>query len=159
RARLLREEETIAALREAQAYTKAQGEIASEYRDIYKEAQAVSLVWRVLCRAEARKTVSGDQKTGMKEGSEYYPQLFTSAQQLRASFTESEMAVCMNAYELVKAKYRFTEAFDPAEIDMWAERLSEALTGPLWLSRLDSALWPALLTSLAQRVCSLLEML
>lgn len=160
RVRLLRVEETIACLRAAQAYAKSNAELPAEYGDIYKESQAVELIARALCRPEPRNLVEGSVKAGgMREGVSYYPQLFTSAAQLRASFTENEIAVCLNAYEVVKAKYRCTESFEPAELDKWAARLSDTLLGPLWLSRLDSAHWPALLTCLAQRVVSLSESL
>lgn len=159
RVRMLRSEETIACLKAAQAYAKQNGEISTEYGDIYKESQAAELIAKSLCRPEPRTMVEGSRSTGMREGVQYYPQLFTSSAQLRASFTENEIAACLNAYEVVKAKYRCTDSFEPAEIDKWAARLSDTLLGPLWLSRLDSAHWPALLMSLASRVTSLSESL
>lgn len=150
RMRLLRTEETIAALKEAQEYAQKNGEVSKDYGDIYKESQAVALITRALCRSDMRE---------MPNGMRYYPQLFTSSQQLRASFTENEIAVCLNQYEVTKAKYRCFESFEPEELDKWAARLSDTLLGPLWLGRLDSAHWPALLMSLAQRVRALSESL
>lgn len=150
RMRLLRAEETIACLKEAQEYARSKGEVSKEYGDIYKEAQAVSLIARALCHPTTRT---------LPNGTPYYPQLFTSAAQLRASFTENEISVCLNQYEVTKAKYRFVESFSPEEIDMWAARLSDVMLGPLFLGRLDSSHWPALLTCLAQRVQSLSESL
>lgn len=150
RVRMLRAEEDIAALKEAQAYAKENAEVSKDYGDIYREAQAVALISRVLCRPEQRELPSGTR---------YYPQLFTSSAQLRASFTSNEIAVCLNAYEVVKAKYRCLDAFEPAELDKWAARLSDTLLGPLWLGRLDSTHWPALLMCLAQRVQFLSESL
>ena len=147
RMRMLREEETIAALKEAQAYAKQNGEIGkTEYGDIYKEAQACAVIAKSLCRAE--------QQT-LPNGSKYYPQLFTETKQLRASFTENEIAVCLNALEVLKAKYRCYEEWSEEDLDKWAERLSDAFAGPLWLGRLDSAHWPDLIYGLARKVVAL----
>jgi hypothetical protein len=150
RVRLLREEETVAAIKEAQEYAKQFGEQGPTYGDIYKEAQACTLMARALCRPTKAK---------LPNGTEYYPQLFTETRQLRSSFTANEIAVCLNAHEVTKAFYRCSEDFSEAEIDKWAERFGDALTGPLWLSRLDSALWPELMWSLGRRVLELKEML
>jgi hypothetical protein len=150
RMRLLRSEETIACLREAQEYARSKGEVSKEYGDIYKEAQAVALIARALCHPNTRT---------LPNGTPYYPQLFTSAAQLRASFTENEISVCLNQYEVTKAKYRCMESFSPEDVDKWAARLSDTMLGPLFLGRLDSSHWPALLTCLAQRVQSLSESL
>jgi hypothetical protein len=146
RMRLLREEENISCLKEAQEYARSKGEVSKEYADIYKEAQAVALIARALCHPTSRN---------LPNGTAYYPQLFTSSAQLRSSFTENEIAVCLNQYEVTKAKYRCMESFSADEIDKWAARLSDAMLGPLFLGRLDSSHWPALLTSLAQEVQSL----
>ena len=156
RMRLLREEETIDCLREAQAYAKANAEIPAQYGDIYREAQAVAVIARTLCHSKPRRMVGA---SGAQDGPEYYPQLFTSSAQLRASFMSDEIAACLNGYEVVKAKYRCLESFSADEIDKWAARLSDAMLGPLFLGRLDSSHWPALLTCLAQRVQSLSESL
>lgn len=146
RVRLLREEESIAALKAAQEYAKSLGELDRGYGDIYKEAQACELMARALCRTDIEKLPSGV---------EYYPRLFTESKQLRSSFTENEIAVCLNAYEVVKARYRCFEEWKPEQLEQWAERLSSAL-GPLDLSRLDSALWPDLIWGLSRRVVELL---
>jgi hypothetical protein len=147
RLRMLREEETISALKEAQAYAKQNGEInKTEYGDIYKEAQACAVLAKSLCHAE--------QKT-FPNGTKYYPQLFVDTKQLRASFTESEMAVCLNALEVLKAKYRCYDEWSDQDLDRWAERLSDAFAGPLWLGRLDSAHWPDLIYGLARRLVAL----
>lgn len=149
RVRLLREQEHIACMREAQAYAKENGELSTEYRDIYKEATACALVSRALLRPKLEK---------MPSGAEYYPQLFTSTEQLRRSFTENETAVCLNAYEVVKAKYRCFDDWKPEELDKWAGKLSDTFLGPLVLSRLDSAHWPDLIYGLARRVLELTEL-
>ncbi len=150
RVRILRAEESIACLKEAQDYARQSGEVAKDYGDIYKEAQACSLIARVLLRPK---------KETLPNGTEYYPQLFVSTAQCRASFTENEIAVCLNAHEVVKAKYRCFEEWQPEELDKWAARLSDTLLGPLWLGRLDSAHWPDLMYGLAQRVQALSETL
>lgn len=149
RVRLLREEETISAIEEAQKYARSKGE-APPFGDVYKEAQACSLISRVLLRAEKRS---------FPNGTEYYPQLFIDTAQLRAAFTANEIAVCLNAHEVVKAKYRCLDEWKPEELDLWAARLSDTLLGPFFLGRLDSAHWPDLMFALGRRNLELSEAL
>lgn len=149
RVRLLKEEEQISAIEEAQKYARSKGEM-SPYGDIYKEAQACSLISRVLCRAEGRT---------LPNGTPYYPQLFIDTAQLRVAFTSNEIAVCLNAHEAVKAKYRCLDEWSPEELDQWAGRLSNTMLGPLSLGRLDSVHWPELIFALSRRVAELGEAL
>ncbi len=148
RVRILRRAESLMALSEAQKRATLLGETSEKYGDIYRECQFTSILWRALVR---------DRVERRHDGTEYYPNLFTSAEQLDMSLSEAEMAQCMNALELTKAKFSAVESFDPIEIDKWAARLSDTLHGPLYLSLLDSIHWPELLTSLAQEVSSLRE--
>lgn len=150
RVQLLSVEENHAALIAAQDYAKKRGEIPKDYGDVYREAQAVELLARALRHVEKRER---------PDGTSYYPPLFVSSQQLRASFNEPEMAQCLNMYELVKAKFGAIEGFAEEDLDVWVERLREPLAGPFFLSRLDSTHWPELIYSLARRVWSLYEVL
>jgi hypothetical protein len=86
------------------------------------------------------------------DGTKYWRRHFVDAAHLRTAFTEAEIALCLNMYELVKAKYSMIEDFEERELDMWAARLSDELGAPFFLSLLDSTQWPELLTSLARRV-------
>ena len=149
RIRLLRLDENHSAIIAAQKYAKDLGE-AKEYGDIYREAQAVEITARFLCRPKEHER---------KDGTKYYPRQFVTSEQLRQSFSEADISVCLNMYELVKAKYAAIESFDEAHIDLWAARLSDVLLGTFFLSQLDSSHWPELLTSLARRVRSLSESL
>jgi hypothetical protein len=141
--RLLRVEENLEAIREAQAFARERGEVSKEYGDIYREAQAVEVVRRAMCMPD---------EVDRPDGTKFYRPLFISSEQLRQSFTENEMAICLNAYELVKAQFRCVKSFDPEEINNWAARLSDTLLGPFSLSQLDSSHWPALIMALASRV-------
>jgi hypothetical protein len=87
----------------------------------------------------------------------YWQPMFASDDHLRSSFTEPEIAQVLNMYEVVKAKFGQLEALLADEIDMWAERLSDAVLGEHFLALLDSSHWPALLLSLAKEVRSLRE--
>lgn len=148
RVKLMRLEQDLMILREAQAYAKAQGEVPESYGDIYRNAQAVELLTLALCRTE--EDTRGD-------GTRYYPPIFTDSRQLRASFTAPEMAQCLNMYELVKAKYGAVETFSEDEYGQWRDRLAEPMRGPLFLSLLDSAHWPTLMYSLAREAKQLRE--
>jgi len=143
RVRLMRPEENFAILADAQAFAKRLKETPTDYGDIYREAQAVELLTRALCHPEVQERT---------DGTKHYRPLFVTSQQLRESFTENEMAVCLNMYEVTKAKYSPVEQFDADQIDVWAARLSDAALGPFFLSQLDSEAWPELLMSLARVV-------
>ena len=91
------------------------------------------------------------------DGTQYWQPLFASDDHLRSSLTEPEIAQVLNLYEVVKAKFGQLEPFSDDEVDMWAERLSDAVLGEHFLALLDSSHWPALLLSLAREVRSLRE--
>jgi hypothetical protein len=150
RIKVLRRAQNLTALSEAQKRAKELGETDEKYGDIYKECQATAILARSLCSTTL---------TTRPDGVEDYRPLFVNAQQLDQSLTEGEMAQCLNALELTKAKFSAIESFDPVEIDKWAARLSDTLLGPFFLSRLDYTHWPELLTSLALEVRSLRESL
>lgn len=145
RVRLLRIDENISALADAQKDAKARGEVAKDYGDIYKESQAVQLLTRAMCRLEKRTR---------DDGTEWYPPLFVKSEQLRASFTEPEMAQCLNMYEVVKAKYGAIEELSEEDLDSWIERLAGPL-GASELSLLDSSRWPVLLLLIARRAADM----
>jgi hypothetical protein len=142
RVRLLRVEEDHQCLASAQKYAKDRGE-TKDYGDIYKEAQAVALLAKALCRVEKRER---------PDGTSYYPPLFTSEEHLRASFTAAEMAQCLNMYELVRSKYNALRTLDDLTVAQWADRLGDPLNGPFYLALLDSSHWPSLLLSLAREL-------
>lgn len=152
RIRILRKTEMLAALAEAQSLAKKIGETDAKYGDIYRECQATTILVRSLCKDELIEPKDGSRAP-------YYRQLFVSAQQLHDSLTDNEIAQCLNALEITKAKFSAIESFDADEIDKWAARLSDEVLGPLFLSHLASDHWPVLLTSLAQEVSSLRESL
>lgn len=152
RFRVLRKTESIAAIVDAQRRAKELGELDAKYGDIYRECKASAIIVRALCKDE----IITPQDSARAP---YYRPYFTSSQQLETAFSESEIAQCLNAYEITRAKFSAFESFDPDEIDKWAARLSDTLHGPLYLSLLDSGHWPGLLTSLAQEVASLRESL
>jgi hypothetical protein len=140
RIKVLRKEENLRALKAAQDTAKEAGEHAN-YGDIYREAQADEVLQRALCHPTKRQRPDG--KTS------YYPPLFTDARQLRMAFTEQELAVLLNAYEVTKAEYSTLEGLEEREAELWIARLSDPLQGPFWLSQLDSRHWPACIYMLA----------
>ena len=142
RIRLLRLAETHQAIAAAQQYAKSHNEL-ERYTDIYREAQAVETAWRCMVLPELRDRPDGTQ---------YYPQFFTSAEHLRSTLTEPEIAQIINAYEVVKAKFGTLEPYTPDELDMWAERLSDPMLGEHFLAQLDSYHWAHLLWGLAKEV-------
>lgn len=146
RMQVLRREEALMVLQDAQSEARKRGEVSKEYGDIYKEEQAAALLARSIRRPKQHALPSGAM---------HYPPLFTSSRQLNESFTENEMAQCLNAYEITKAMFSCVEDFRESELDKWAVRLSDTLLGPLELSRLDSAHWLILLSHMAQEVRSL----
>lgn len=141
RVQLLRSEQDIEALQAAQATARAAKE-GSEYGDIYKEAQAHELLARALRSVVAHEVVPGS-------GKEQYPPLFVSAAHLRRAFNATEMAVLLNCYHIVKAKYGALETLEKGDAETWIARLSDPLRGPFFLSQLDSLHWPGLISLLA----------
>jgi hypothetical protein len=143
RMKVLRAEENLSALKDAQDTAKARGEVQG-YGDIYKEAQAHEVLRRAICHPEKRDR---------PDGSSYYPPVFVETSQLRESLTELEMAALLNAYEITKSTFAVVEGLEAHDAESWIARLSDALRGPFSLSQLDSAHWPALILLLA-RVCA-----
>jgi hypothetical protein len=143
RMKVLRAEENMSALKDAQDTAKARGEVQG-YGDIYKEAQAHEVLRRAICHPETRER---------QDGSIYYPPVFVETSQLRESLTELEMAALLNAYEITKSTFAVVEGLDGHDTESWIARLSDSLRGPFFLSQLDSAHWPGL-TLLLARVCA-----
>lgn len=143
RVQMMRIDEEHQVLQSAQAYAKARGEVPREYGDLYKEGQAVALLTKALRRVDKRDR---------PDGTFYYPQIFTTEEQLRMSLTQPEMAQCLNMYEIVRAKYGATLHFSDDDLSQWVDRLGDPLRGPFFLSLLDSSHWPNLLLRLAQVV-------
>lgn len=133
----------------AQRYAKERGEVSTDYGDIYKEAQAVELLVRCLKHP--------DKKVTRQDGTEYYRRMFVDAKQVRTSMTEREMALCVNYYEIVRAKFGPIESFGTANWEIWAARLSDPLLGEYFLGRSDSSQWPELAITMAQEVRALRE--
>lgn len=149
RVQLLRVEENLQAIHDAQQTAKELGEVGT-YGDIYKESQAVELIQRAL-----RQTT----KVTSPDGTAYYPCVFTDSRQVRASLTEPAMAVILNCYEIVKAKFGAIESLEEKDAEAWIARLSDPLRGPFFLSQLDSRHWPGLIFLLAGMARSLYESL
>jgi|1185.fasta_scaffold00973_3 hypothetical protein len=147
RMQVLRVEENLAALKDAQDTAKTRGEVQG-YGDIYKEAQA----HEVLLRA-----IRTDEKHERPDGTSYYPQIFSATEQLRASLTELEMAALLNAYQITKSTFAVVEGLEGHDAESWIERLSDPLKAPFHLSELDSAHWPALILLLARLAAGLLR--
>ncbi len=139
RVQLQRAEDNIDALVEAQGTAKTKKETA-DYGDIYKEAQAHELLARALRATEEHP---------LPDGTKHYPPLFVGAAHLRTAFTESELAVLLNCYHIVKAKYGPLEFLEKEDAETWIARLSDPLRGPFFLSQLDSLHWPGLLFLIA----------
>lgn len=143
RMQVLRAEENLSALKDAQDTAKDRGEIQG-YGDIYKEAQAHEVLRRAIRHPEKREREH--------DGSSYYPPVFVETAQLRASLTELEMAALLNAYQVTKSTFAVVEGLEDHDAESWIARLSDPLKGPFFLSQLDSAHWPALALFLA-RIC------
>jgi hypothetical protein len=146
RVRLLRPEETIEALADAQKYAKARGEISSEYGDIYRESQTVEIVLRALCEPELVER---------PDGTRMWRRAFVSAEQLRSALFEHELAQVMNCYETAKAYYRVGPQFTRDKLAPFVEQLSDELKNIYFFSRLDFADVPELIFSLAREVADL----
>lgn len=139
RVRLLRVEENIQAIKAAQDFAKATGELDG-YGDIYKEAQAYELLQRAVCHPDKRNR---------PDGTSYYPPLFTDSRMVRASFTEAEIATLLNCYQITRSKHSVAEGLEEQDAEMWITRLSDPLKGAYFLSQLDSLHWPACISLLA----------
>lgn len=148
RVQVLRVDENHAALIAAQKYAKERGEL-KDYGDVYREAQAIEVLLRAL-----RLPVKRERS----DGTSYYPQLYLTAEQLRQSLTEPEMAKLLNCYELTKARFSSFESLEPEDLDAAIEKLADGYSGAHFLARLDSSLWPELILALARRAVSLAEL-
>lgn len=145
RMQVLRAEENLSALKDAQETAKTFGEVQG-YGDIYKEAQAHEVLRRAIRHPEKRER---------NDGSGYYPPVFVETSQLRASFTELEMAALLNAYQVTKSTFAVVEGLADRDAESWIARLSDPLKGPFYLSQLDSAHWPSLILLLAKLTAGL----
>lgn len=139
RMQVLRAAENVQALKCAQDTAKNIGEL-KEYGDIYKECQAHEVLFRAIRHREKRE----------QNGVSYYPQVFTSTDQLRASLTEMEMAALLNAYEITRNEFGTVDGLEAHDAESWIARLSDPLKGPFFLSQLDSRHWPGLCLLLAR---------
>lgn len=144
RIRLLRSEENIEALKAAQKTARDFGE-AEPYGDIYKEAQAHEVLARCVCATEEHPLTGPEAKPGAV----YYPPLCVNAAHLRKCFNETELAVFLNCYHIVKSKYGAIELLEKGDAETWITRMSDPLRGPFYLSHLDSLHWPGLIVLLA----------
>lgn len=142
RMQVLRAAENIDALKCAQQTAKSIGEL-KEYGDIYREAQAHEILVRAVRRREKR-----DRNDGT--GTSYYPQIWMTTDQLRASLTEMEMAALLNAYEVTRNEFGVVDGLEAHDAESWIARLSDPLQGPFYLSQLDSRHWPGLCLLLAK---------
>lgn len=149
RVRLLSTEENLQVMAAAQKEARERGEVGKDYGDIYRESQLDEVVARSLSHVEP----------GEVNGEKFWRRIFTSTEQLRSAFTETEIATCINMYEVVKARYGFLQDFSEDTVDEWVGKLSDPDFAPYFLAQLDSSAWPDLLGSLARRVQSLCESL
>ncbi len=140
RMQVLRAAENMDALKCAQDTAKSVGEL-KDYGDIYREAQAHEILVRAVRQRDYRDR--GD-------GTGYYPQIWTSTDQLRASLTEMEMAALLNAYEITRNEFGGVDGLEARDAESWIARLSDPLQGPFFLSQLDSRHWPGLCLLLAR---------
>jgi hypothetical protein len=139
RVQFLQSEESIQALIAAQKSAKLMGE-TGDYGDIYREAQA----HEVLARA-----VRATEEHELPDGTKFYPPLCVSADHLRRSFNEAELAQFLNCYQIVKSKFGPIETLEKEDAETWIARLSDPLRGPFFLSQLDLLHWPGLIALLA----------
>lgn len=144
RCRILRPGQLIDALQMAQGFAKEKE--TTGYGDIYREAQAHETIQRFMCRPEPILRVDGIK--------EYRP-MFISAEQIRNSLSEMECVQILNCYEITKSFYKMNDTFTEQDIEKMIDVLADEMAGPYFLSRLDSADWPELITSLARSVQSL----
>lgn len=134
-----RAEHSMSALKAAQDHAKERGELEG-YGDIYRESQAYELL---------RLALRHPEKSALPDGTQHYPPLFTDTRQVRLSFTESEIAVLLNCYQIVKSKYSALESLDEQDAEVLIAKLSDPLRGPFFLSQLDSLHWPGCILLLA----------
>ena len=147
RVELLRIEQNHEAIQASQEYAK--GRELGGYGDIYREAQAIEVVTRALRHVN---------KLTRADGTEFYPRRFTDSRQVRASFTEPELAVLLNCYQIVKSKHGALNGIEEGvDAESWIAKLGDPLRGPFFLSQLDSLHWPAMILLLAGVARDLLE--
>jgi hypothetical protein len=147
RMQLLSTEDSLQALKDAQATAKERGEVEG-YGDIYKESQAHELLIRAMRHRDLRE---------LSDGTSYYPPIFVEAWQLRKALTELEMAALLNAYEITKSTFAVVEGLEAHDAESWIARLSDPLRGPFALAALDSLHWRPCILMLAQVARRLLE--
>ncbi len=143
RVQLLRSEEDRQILEDAQKYAKKYGENPREYTELYRQGQALHAA--ITCLRSPKKRERDD-------GTHYYPPLFLSVEQIRASFTESEIAQVLNMLEIVKAKYNALAHYSDEEFERWVEAIGDKLTGSFFLQGLDCAHWPNLILRLSSEL-------
>lgn len=138
RCRLLRKAQADQALEAAQAYAKKHEK--EGFTDLYKEAQAVETLRLALLHVEQHDASNGTKLD--------LP-LFVTSEQLRQSLDTEEMAQMLNAYEITRAHFGFTDLTDEA-VERMVDTLAGELSGPFILSRVASDEWPRLIYSLAR---------
>ena len=143
RCRLLRVDQIHDAILAAQKYAKDRGEL-KDYGDIYREAMACELLQRAIVQEEMGERVEGGR---IKR---WYRPMFVDTEQLRRSLDEAECAQLLNCYELTKAHFRAVQPYTEEEVEDMLDSLADAMMGPYFLGRLDSADWPHLIFVLAR---------
>lgn len=146
RCRLLRYEQQNEALLAARKYTaKTLGidpakTAAIEQSAVFREAQAFETAWRACVHLERRKT---------KDGAEIDLPLFANPDQMRQALMVAEVAQMLNAFEVTKSFYGFSELTEAA-VEKLIDVLADELKCGYFLSQLDSEEWPRLICILAQ---------
>lgn len=140
RVRLLRAAQNFDVLAAAQAFAREKKEVEG-YTDIYREAQAVELVQRVMLQ---------DTPTPTPDGGETFLPYFVSGAQVRDSLDESEIAQVVNCYEITKAYFGFGSEVDEQSVAAVLDKLADEFSGPFFLSQFASLDWPQLIYTLAR---------
>ena len=130
----------------AEKYAAECGEL-SGYRDVFKEACAHEIASRCLV---------ADEPYERPDGTTTFHRIFTSAQQVRECLTSAEVAQILNAYEVIKQKYSCMNLLVGDNVDEWIRKIGDEVTGPSFLSGVDSSLLAPLLLLCAQRLAKIL---
>lgn len=149
RMRILRVDENHDAIRAAQDYAKKRGEL-KEYGDIYREAQAVEVLSRAVCKPEKKERA---------DKTRYYPTLFASSDHMRQQLDESDLRVLLNMYTITKAELGAIESLDDHTAEQWVAMLSDPLSKNHFLAHLDLLHWPGLIALLAGTAADLFRSL
>lgn len=139
RMQVLLAQENIDGIQSAQGYAKDR-ELGG-YGDIYREATVHEILVRAMRHPAKRE---------MPNGTSHYPPIFTDVSQLRASFTEPEIVVLFNAYEITKAEFGIVRGLEDESAETWIARFSDPLKGFFYLSQLDSQAWPGAIMMIAK---------